>query len=51
MVLNDISVTFIHTEVLKHTRKGKPLDKFDYNRLYIDTKLCIISRLREYFTR
>ena len=50
MVLNDLSVTFIPTEVLKHSRKGKPLDKFEY-RSYTDNKLCIISCLREYFTR
>ena len=37
MVLNDLSVTFIPTEVLKHSRKGKPLDKFEY-RLYTDKK-------------
>ena len=50
MVLNDLSVTFIPTEVLKHSRKGKPLDKFEY-RSYTDKKLCIISCLREYLTR
>ena len=50
MVLNDRSVTFIPTEVLKHSRKGKPLDKFEY-RSYTHKKLCIISCLREYLTR
>ena len=50
MVLNDLSVTFIPTEVLKHSRKGKPLDKFEY-RSYTDKKWCIISCLREYLTR
>ena len=30
MVLNDLSVTFIPTEVLKHSRKGKHLNKFEY---------------------
>ena len=48
--LNDLLVTFIPTEVLKHSRKGKPQDKFEY-RSYTDNKLCIISCLREYFTR
>ena len=48
--LNDLLITFIPTEVLKHSRKGKPLDKFEY-RSYTDNKLCIISCLREYFTR
>ena len=50
MVLNDLSVTFIPTEVLKHYRKGKHLDKFEY-RSYTDKKLCIVSCLREYLTR
>ena len=50
MVLNDLSVTFIPTEVLKHTRKGKPLDRFEY-RSNTDKKLCIISCLRKYLTR
>ena len=50
MVLNDLSVTFISTEVLKHSRKGKPLDKFEY-RSCAYKKLCIISCLREYLTR
>ena len=50
MVLNDLSVTFILTEVLKHSRKGKPLKKFEY-RSYTEKKLCIILCLREYLTR
>ena len=37
------------SQVLKHSRKGKPLDKFEY-RSYTDKKLCIISCLREYLT-
>ena len=36
MVLNYLSITFTSTEVLKHSRKGKPLDKFKY-RSYTDT--------------
>ena len=50
MVLKDLSVTFIPTEVLKHSRKVKPLDKFEY-RSYTGKKLCIISCRREYLTR
>ena len=50
MVLNDLSVTFVPTEVLKHSRKGKPLDKFEY-RSFTDKKLYIISCLRGYLTR
>ena len=30
MVLNSLSVTFISTKILKHYRKGKPLDKCEY---------------------
>ena len=30
MVLNDLSVTFIPIEVLKHSRKSEALDKFEY---------------------
>ena len=48
MVLNDLSVTFIPTEVLKHSRKG--LDKSKY-RSYTDKKLWIISCLKEHLTR
>ena len=47
MFLNDLSVTFIPTEVLKHSRKGKPLDKFEY-RAYVDKTLCVIACLKEY---
>ena len=50
MVLNDLSVTFIPTEVLKHSRKGKPLDKFEY-RAYVDKTLCVIACLKEYISR
>ena len=45
MVLNDLSVTFIPTEVLKHSRKGKPLDKFEYK------TLCLTVCLKEYISR
>ena len=30
MVLNDLLVTFIPKTVFKHSRKGKPFDKFVY---------------------
>ena len=39
MVLNNLSVTFIPTEVLKHSKKDKPLGKFEY-RAYEDKTLC-----------
>ena len=45
MVLNDLLVTFIPTEVLKHSRKGKPLDKFEY-RTYENKTLCVIAFFR-----
>ena len=50
MVLNDLSVTFIPTEVLTPFRKGKPLDNFDY-RSYTDKKLRIIYCLSKDLTR
>ena len=40
MVLNDLSLTFIPTEVSKHITKGTPLDKFKY-RSYAGKKLYI----------
>ena len=52
MVLNDLSVTFIPTdEVLKHSRKGKPLDKFEYRAYDKDKTLCLIKWLKEYISR
>ena len=50
MVLNHLSVTFIPKEVLKHSRKGKSLDKFAY-RAYEDKTLCVIACLKEYISR
>ena len=50
MFLNDLSVTLIPTEVLKHSRKGKPLHRFEY-RAYVDKKLCVIACLKEYISR
>ena len=47
MVLNDLSVTFIPTVVLKHSRKGKLLDKFEY-RSHEDETLYVIACLKEY---
>ena len=35
MVLNDLSVTFIPAEVLKHSRKGKPLEKLNIDHVQI----------------
>ena len=50
MILNDLSVTFIPETVLKHSRKGRPLDKFEY-RAYVDDRLCVIACLKEYISR
>ena len=50
MVLNNLSVTFIPTEVLQNFRKGKALDKCEC-RSYTNKKLCIISCLRKYLVR
>ena len=43
-------MTFILTEVLKHSRKGKPIDKFEY-RAYKDKTLCVIACPKEYISR
>ena len=50
MFLNDLSMTFIPTDVLKHSRKGKPLDKFG-EREYEDKTSCVIACLNEYISR
>ena len=50
MVLNDVLVTFLPTEVLKHSSKGKLLDKFEY-RWNEDKTLCVIACLKEYTSR
>ena len=50
MLLNSLSAIFIPTKILRHSRKGKPLDKCEY-RSYTNKKLYIISCLREYLTR
>ena len=50
MFLNDLSVTFIPIEVLKHSRKGKPFDKFEY-RAHVDKTLCVIACLKEFISR
>ena len=50
MVLNDLSVPLISTEVLKYSRKDKPLDKFEY-RADEDKTLCVIECLKEYISR
>ena len=50
MVLNHLPITFIPTEVLRHSREGKPLNIFEY-RSYSDEKSCIISCLRKDLTR
>ena len=50
MVLIDLLVNFLPTEVLKHSRKGKRLDKFEY-RWCEDKTLCDIACLKEYTSR
>ena len=41
---------FIPTVVLKHSRKGNPLDNFEY-REYEDKTLCVTACLKEFFSR
>ena len=43
-------MTIIPTEALKHSRKGKPLDKFEC-RAYEDKTLCVIACIKEYISR
>ena len=50
MVLIDWLVNFLPTELLKHFRKGKRLDKFEY-RWCEDKTLCDIACLKEYTSR
>ena len=50
MALNDLSVTYVPAEVLKHSRKCKPLDKFEYKADEGKT-LCVIPCLKEYISR
>ena len=50
MALNDLSVTYVPAEVLKHSRKCKPLDKFEQKADEGKT-LCVIPCLKEYISR
>ena len=50
MVLIDLLVNFLPTELLKHSRKGKCLDKFEY-RWCEDKTFCDIACLKEYTSR
>ena len=48
MVLIDLLVNFLPTEVLRYFRKGKRLDKFEH-RWCEDKTLCVIACLGIYF--
>ena len=48
MVLIDLLVNFLPTEVLRYFRKGKRLDKFEH-RWCEDKTLCVIVCLGIYF--
>ena len=50
MTLSNISCSFSPVNVLKHSRQGKKLDVFVYNKYPID-KLCLIQCLVEYLKR
>ena len=50
MVLIDLLVNFLLTELLKHSRKGKRLDKFEY-RWCKDKTLCDTACIKEYTSR
>ena len=49
MVLNDVSVTFIPSTVLKHSRKGRPFNKFGCG-VHTNKTLCFIHCLKEYIS-
>ena len=50
MVLIDLLVNFLPTELLKHSEKGKRLDKFEY-RWCEDKTLCDTACVKEYTSR
>ena len=50
MVLIDLLVNLLLTELLKHSRKGKRLDKFEY-RWCEDNTLCDTACIKEYTSR
>ena len=50
MVLIDLLVNFLPTELLKHSTKGKRLDKFEY-RWCEDKTLCDTACVKEYTSR
>ena len=51
MVINDISITFAPSHVLKHSRKNRKQDVFEYRHYPNEPKLCIVNCLKEYLTR
>ena len=50
MVLIDLLVNLLPTELLKHSRKGKRLDKFEY-RWCEGKTLCDTACIKEYTSR
>lgn len=50
LILNNLSATFMLTEVLKHLSKDNPLDKFEY-KVYNNNRLRVIACLKEYISR
>ena len=50
MIINDLPVIFHPNQALKHYRKGKLIEKFEY-RVYNGNMLCVISCLKKKFNR
>ena len=50
MVINNISVSFVSIQPLKHSRNRSKLDTFEY-RAYDKPDLCVFACVREYLNR
>ena len=50
MMINDISVSFVTTQLLKQSRKGSKQDRFKYD-TYEKLNLCVIACLKDYLSR
>ena len=50
MIINNISVSFVSTQPLKHSRNSSKLNTFQ-NRAYDKPELCVVACLRGYLIR
>ena len=51
MIINDISILFAPSHVLKHSRKNKKLNTFEYRSYPHNSKLCVVNCLKNYLDR